>query len=140
MKGVQSNHKLHFPLVWINGPLLLILLLASRLVAQIHPIVSIYPAQNAQHVPLDATIFVTFDREMDAASFNNTTFIVHGSQTGRLSGTYSYYAGIYTATFTPSGTFKAGEQVRITLTTGIQSTVGSTLANPHTSARFPHPK
>ena len=53
----------------------------STLYAQSPTIPSTTPAKNALNVPLDATISATFDLNMDAATINDTTFIVHGSYT-----------------------------------------------------------
>ncbi|MFC1481987.1 FG-GAP-like repeat-containing protein [Candidatus Neomarinimicrobiota bacterium] len=95
-------------------------------------IVSTFPAQNALHLPLDGAISVTFDIPMNGASIDNTTFVVHGSQTGRLNGIYSYNPDDSTATFTPVNPFKVGEQVSVTLTTAVQSAAGDMLVSPYT--------
>ncbi len=95
-------------------------------------VVSSSPAQNALNVAQDAAISVYFDMDMDAASINAATFVVHGNQTGRLSGTYSYDSGDSTATFISDSPFKVGEQVSVTLTKGIQNAAGEALENPYT--------
>jgi hypothetical protein len=97
-------------------------------------IVSTTPAQNALNVAQDASISVTFDMAMEAASLDDTTFVIHGSQTGRLSGTHSYNPSDSTVTLTPDSPYKVGEQVSVTLTTGIQSAAGDTLVSPYTWA------
>ncbi|MFC1618924.1 FG-GAP-like repeat-containing protein [Candidatus Neomarinimicrobiota bacterium] len=94
-------------------------------------IVSTSPTQNALNVAQNAAISVTFDMDMDAASLDSTTFVVHASLTGTLSGTYSYDHGSHTATFIPDSPFKVGEQVNVILTTGVQSEVGESLTSPH---------
>ncbi|MFC1483469.1 LamG-like jellyroll fold domain-containing protein [Candidatus Neomarinimicrobiota bacterium] len=94
-------------------------------------IVSTSPTQNALNVAQDAAISVTFDMEMNATSLNASTFVIHASQTGRITGAYSYDAGSYTATFSPGSPFKVGEQVSVTLTTGVQNAAGDSLAIPY---------
>ena len=97
-------------------------------------ILSHYPAQNALAVPKDTTISVTFDVDMDASSFDSTTFVVHASQTGLHRGTYSYNAATKTVTLDPRDDFAVGEEVDVILTTGIKSALGDTLVNPYTWA------
>jgi len=93
-------------------------------------VLSTSPAQNALNVPLDATISVTFGVDINPATVNANTFVVHGSYTGKLSGTYAYNSGTKTATFTPDQPFKVGEQVNVTVTTGVTSAAGDTLVQP----------
>ena len=95
-------------------------------------IVSTSPVQNALNVAQNAAVAVTFDLEMDEASIDETTFVVHASQTGLLNGTYSYDASTYTATFTPDSPFKVGERVSVTLTGGVESVEGGRLDQPYT--------
>ncbi|UCH63242.1 MAG: VCBS repeat-containing protein [Fidelibacterota bacterium] len=92
--------------------------------------VAVSPAQNALNVPLDSPISITFDVDMNPATINENTFIVHGSYTGKLGGAYAYDSDTKTATFTPTSPFKVDEQVNVTLTTGITCAAGDTLAGP----------
>ncbi len=92
-------------------------------------IISTSPSQNALNVPLDTSITVTFGVDMNPSTINDTTFVVHGGYTGKLSGAYSYNEPSKTATFTPAGPFKVGEQVNVTLTAGAQTLVGDYLPN-----------
>ncbi len=107
----------------------IMLLSAGILSAQAPTIVSTSPAQNALAVAADATVSVTFDVDMDAATLNAATFVVNGSLSGLISGSYGTVTN--TPTFTPDSPFKVGEQVSVTLTTGIQSTGGTALASPY---------
>ncbi|MCH8838312.1 MAG: VCBS repeat-containing protein, partial [Candidatus Marinimicrobia bacterium] len=95
--------------------------------AQAPTIVSTFPTQNALNVPLDTTISVTFGVDMNPAIINATTFVVHGGYTGRLSGAYTYDSGTKTATFTPAQPFRVGEQVSVTVTTGVIGAGGARL-------------
>ena len=95
------------------------------------PIISTYPAQNALNVPTYSDISVTFGVDMNPATINANTLVVHGSYTGSISGTFNYDTGSKTATFTPDQPFKVGEQVSVMLTRGVQSAAGGTLASPN---------
>ena len=95
-------------------------------------IVSHYPAQNALAVPKDTIISITFAVDMDPASFDSTTFVIHASQTGLHRGTYPYNSGGKTVTLDPRDDFAVGEEVSVTLTTGIKNAGGDTLLNPYT--------
>jgi len=102
----------------------------ARAVPGLLPI-SVSPAQNALNVPLGATVSVTFGDDMNPATINANTFVVHGGYTGKLSGAYGYDSGTRTATFISSQPFKVGEQLSVTLTTGVASTAGDTLVAPY---------
>ncbi|UCD39183.1 MAG: VCBS repeat-containing protein [Fidelibacterota bacterium] len=95
-------------------------------------VVSIHPAQNALHVPLDATISVTFSEDINPASISAQTFIVRGSYTGTLSGSYSYSSVTQTAVFTPATPLMVGEHMSATLTQGIQTPMGDPLLSAYT--------
>jgi len=94
-------------------------------------IVAVLPAQNALNVPQDTVISMTFDVDMNAATINDSTFVVHGSYTGKLSGTYAYDSPTRTATFDPVSDFAVGEIVTVSLTTGIETTTGNPLSDPY---------
>ena len=91
-------------------------------------VVSTVPAQNGLNVELSTNILVTFDIDMDPATINAKTFIVHASLTGLRTGIYSYNSDTKTAKFDPDSDFKIGEVVSISLTTGIQAAIGDSLA------------
>ncbi|GAH63109.1 unnamed protein product, partial [marine sediment metagenome] len=92
-------------------------------------ILSTYPTQNALNVPLDTVITVTFDQAMSQSYANANTFVVNGSQTGKVNGTYDLSGDGKTFIFSPSTGLKVGEVVSVTLTTGVTSTTGDTLAS-----------
>ena len=112
----------------LKRPILITLLLSTSLLAQAPAIVSRTPARNALNVPSDAVITVVFDQDIDGNTVNDSTFVVHGIYTGKLSGAYG--TSSITATFTPTYPFKPGEQISVTLTTGIQNIGGVALALP----------
>ncbi|HET8809781.1 MAG TPA: FG-GAP-like repeat-containing protein [Flavobacteriaceae bacterium] len=100
-------------------------------------ITSTSPAQNENNVPRNANIDVVFlDNSgiVDVNTIDPTTYIVTGSQTGPISGTFNgSSAGVgETYTFYPSTDFKAGEIITVTLTTDIQTYSGTPLSGPYT--------
>jgi len=88
---------------------------------------AVSPSQNALNVPLDATISVTFGVDINPATINANTFVVHGGYTGKLSGTYAYDSGTKMATFTLDQPFKVGELVSVTVTKGVQTPIGDAI-------------
>ncbi|MCH7530061.1 Ig-like domain-containing protein, partial [Patescibacteria group bacterium] len=97
-------------------------------------VVSVNPAQNALNISKSTDIAATFNYDVNPATIDSTTFVVHASQTGLHRGTYSYNAGTKTVTLDPRDDFAVGEEVSVTLTTGIKSAGGITLINPYTWA------
>jgi len=110
---------------------LVVITLGSIGFAQTPHIVSISPAQNELDIPIYTAISVTFDIEMDAATINNSTFIVNARITGLHQGTISYDNITKTTTFDPISDFDVGEVVTVVLTTGIQSNQGISLDNSY---------
>ncbi|MCK4716423.1 MAG: Ig-like domain-containing protein, partial [Candidatus Marinimicrobia bacterium] len=94
-------------------------------------IISVNPLQNALNISANANISVTFDQDINSATINANTFIIHAFQTGLHTGTYNYDNGTKTATFDPTGDFQVGEVVTVILTTDIQDTGGTALSNPY---------
>ena len=92
----------------------------SSLAEPIQIIESIYPNQNAQNIGLNTDISVTFGTDIDPSTINSNTFVVHASQSGLHNGTYSYYPGTKTVTLLMDNEFIVGENVNVTLTSGIQ--------------------
>jgi len=93
---------------------------------------STFPQQNELNVLLTSDITVTFNLEMDVVSFDSSTFVVHASQTGLHKGSYSYNAATKSVTLDVNDDFTVGENVDITLTTGIKSAIGDTMDSPYT--------
>jgi len=84
-------------------------------------IMNTYPASNQTGVDVNTNINITFDIEMNAASIDSTTFVIHSGISGVCSGTYMYDAVTKTATFDPDTDFEIGDEVSVILTTGIES-------------------
>lgn len=94
-------------------------------------IISVNPSRNALNIPQDTDISVTFGVDINPATLNANTFVVHASQTGLHTGTYNYDDDTKTATFYPDLDFIVGEVVSVTVTTGIQEADGDPLLNPY---------
>jgi hypothetical protein len=71
---------------------------------------AVNPAVNDNSAVSASPISATFDKEMDAAS--PSTFVVYGSQTGKLSGLYTGDGSI-TLIFSPDEAFKIGEEIEV---------------------------
>ncbi|MEP2667354.1 MAG: FG-GAP-like repeat-containing protein, partial [Cyclobacteriaceae bacterium] len=92
-------------------------------------ITGVAPSQNVIQVPLNSSITFDFDNNVDGNAVNNSTIIVTGEQTGTIPGTFSG-GGTSTILFNPNNDFKPGENIRATLTTGVQTAGGNILSNP----------
>ena len=99
--------------------------------AQAPEIVATSPDQNELNVPVNTNISVTFDTDMDEATINNSTFVVHARSTGLHQGTITYDSPSRTATLDPFEDFDVGEVVTVVLTTGIESSGGTPLDNSY---------
>jgi len=87
-------------------------------------ILSTSPTQNELNVPVNTNISVTFDKDMDEATINDSTFVVNARSTGLHEGTITYNNGTRTATLDPINDFDVGEVVTVVLTRDIQSSQG----------------
>ncbi len=91
---------------------------------EIPHISSTSPAQNELNVPVSTDISVTFDKDMDETTINDSTFVVNAMFTGLHRGMISYNSQTRTAIFDPSSDFDEGEVVTVVLTTDIRSSQG----------------
>ncbi|MCP4581982.1 MAG: hypothetical protein GY839_10210 [candidate division Zixibacteria bacterium] len=87
-------------------------------------ILSTSPSHNELNVPVNANIEVTFDLDMDEATFTSSTFVVHSNLTGLYYGAFSYDNPTRTVTIDLDSDFAAGEVVTVILTDGIESNDG----------------
>lgn len=83
-------------------------------------ITATYPADGAVNVRVDTVITATFSENMQAASINDTTFIIQG-----VPGTVSYASR--TATFTPDSDLNSNTVYTATITTGAKDAAGNAL-------------
>ena len=77
------------------------------------------------NVPATATLALTFDEPVAAASVTSRTFAVHGSQGPRLTGIYDLSNLDRTVIFDPERKFFPGERVDASVTTGTQNITGT---------------
>ena len=90
------------------------------------------PTVNANNIATTSNVSATFSQSMQAAA--SSTFIVHGSMTGKRAGSYSG-ASTTTLTFDPTNDFRPGEVVDVMLTAGLKGTAGDAFQKPK-SYRF----
>jgi len=92
-------------------------------------IVSTDPLSNAVAVSRNKTVSITFNEAMNAASINNTTFVLKQGTTP-IVGTVDYSGAI--ATFTSNTDLSANKTYTATITTGAKDLSGNALANATT--------
>jgi hypothetical protein len=87
-------------------------------------VLSVFPENNELNVLPNINISVTFDIDMDSASINDSTFLIHTLYSGYHSGTITYDSSSRTTIFDPVGEFGYGEVVSVMATSRILSSVG----------------
>lgn len=92
--------------------------------------ISSTPNFNSINVAVSSNITLNFVQDVDGTSANGTNIIITGDQTGLIQGVFSG-GGTSDITFDPTNNFKAGELIRVTLTTGLLSTVAAPLATSY---------
>lgn len=87
------------------------------------------PAQNASGVAADVRFVVDFDRPVDPATLPPATdqWRFFGTNSGPLSGSFTLENGGTRVRFTPSSRLFPGEQVRVTIGSGVAGTDGVAL-------------
>ena len=97
-------------------------------------IVSTEPVDGTMGVPINGTVGVTFSGEMDATTLTANTFtLTVGPGSMPVDGTVIYANA--TAVFLPAGNLERDSAYTATITTGVRSISGGSLAEPH-SWRF----
>ncbi len=92
-------------------------------------VVSSSPAANAENVAIDATVEITFNKDMDPSTIDATTFtIFHGAN--KVTGSVSYADS--TATFTPDNDLLASENFVVSLSKNVSDTDGNKLKDNFT--------
>lgn len=84
-------------------------------------ILSTNPADNAENVPLNQGILVTFSENMKASTINESTFVISGNIPGKIG------KGGKTATFTPDNDLDINKTYVMAITTGVQDEAGNAL-------------
>jgi hypothetical protein len=110
---------------------LVLMVVAQGALAQPPSVTNFTPARNALNVLRNANITATFSANINRATLTNGTILVNGSQSGlHTSSNISYDSLTRRVTFDPNNDFAFGEVVTVTLTKGIRSTTGDSLASP----------
>src|SRR5262245_23487020 len=99
-------------------------------------VVSTTPAANRVGVRWATVVSVTFDRPVQPATVNASTFRVHGRWTGRADGILSFSNGDRTVTLDPNRSFSGGETVYVNLSHSILAVDGSPLRSAGYSFQF----
>jgi methionine-rich copper-binding protein CopC len=86
------------------------------------------PTTNKIAVSATSNITVTFDQEMDNATLSASTIKVHGNYRGYYSAVFSVSGN--TVTVNPDSSFKAGEVITVTVTTGVENSIDEPMASP----------
>jgi len=89
------------------------------------------PLPNVHTAPADTDVSVTFDQDVDPASVNDRSFVVHGMQTGWLVDPPNTL-GVSgpTVSLDPAAPFHAGELVQATATRDVEAPVSGGLVDP----------
>ncbi|MBO6792631.1 MAG: VCBS repeat-containing protein [Balneolaceae bacterium] len=95
-------------------------------------VTEVSPTVNSVGVAITDNITATFNDDINSSTLTSSTVLVHGSQRGKLTGTISYDSPSKTMTFDPDSSFRAGEIITVTITTGVENSTGSSLTYPKT--------
>ncbi|MGV8815214.1 MAG: Ig-like domain-containing protein [Gelidibacter sp.] len=87
------------------------------------------PENGAIDVPLDQTITVLFNKDMNPATFNGASFFINGAGTDRIAGEVSISGAL--ATFKPTAPLKMNTTYTGTVTTSVKDTKGNALQEDH---------
>lgn len=93
-------------------------------------VVAVSPSNGATAVPVATLITATFNKAMNPATINTSTFLVTDPDGAPVSGTVSYSGT--TATFTSTFLLAASSLYTATITTGATDTIGAPLTNNFT--------
>jgi hypothetical protein len=99
-------------------------------------VVSTSPVRHRGHVPRNTTVSVTFDRPLQTATVNASTFRVYGRWSGQAEGVLGFSNGGRTVTLVPDRTFSGGETVYVNLGRSILATDGSPLRSAGYAYQF----
>jgi len=92
-------------------------------------VVATTPDQNEVAAPANTIVSAAFNTDMNPATFNDTTFVIYGSQTGSHPGTISYNPAARAVSLVPDSVFVPGEQVTAIVTAGRESDQGIPMTN-----------
>ncbi len=90
-------------------------------------VISVFPLNGATGICPNTVVTATFDRAMNPATINTTTFTLTGPGTTPVAGVVTYAGS--TATFTPSSALALSTLYTATITTAAKDTFGNALAS-----------
>jgi len=93
-------------------------------------VVAVTPGRETIGFPRDGLVSVRFNQPVDAASLSASSLSVLGRWSGPVDGAFVLSDGGRTATWVPGRPFSAGEMVTISVSRGVRSIGGATLAGP----------
>lgn len=96
-------------------------------------ITSISPTNNALNISTSSNLTATFTKSVDGATLVDTSVVVVGSKSGKMTGVISYDDPSKTVTFNPDSAFISGERISMSLTDKIATSNGTEL-NPYASS------
>ncbi|MGB8028120.1 MAG: Ig-like domain-containing protein [Terracidiphilus sp.] len=104
----------------------------SNCVTSVLSVGGVTPANGATGVAITSAVTATFSEGLNAGSITSSTFTLVPQGGSAISGTVSYNSANLTATFTPTASLAYSTTYTATITTGVQSTVGTALASNYT--------
>jgi hypothetical protein len=91
-----------------------------------------FPASQALTPLPDTDIVVTFDRPVDPATVDASSFLVFGRWSGVAQGVFAFEDAGRRVRFTPGRAFSAGERVTVSLDRQVRSAAGTAIAHGYT--------
>jgi O-glycosyl hydrolase len=95
-------------------------------------VASVTPASLATNVAITSAVTANFNIGANASTITTSTFTLTAQGGGAVAGTVAAGGGGLSATFTPTASLAYSTTYTATLTTGVQSTVGTALASNYT--------
>lgn len=89
------------------------------------------PDPNVYVVLPTSDVSASFDRPMDPATLNDSTFLAYGDQGGCYRGAVSYDANTFTVALDPASDFLPGEGISVVATSEVYSAGGTTVSGGH---------
>lgn len=87
------------------------------------------PDVNDIDATVSSDIDIEFNQSVQSGTVTTSTVTAVGSVSGSIAGAVSYDGGSNTATLNPTADFIAGETITVFVTTGVSTSIGSTLSS-----------
>ena len=94
------------------------------------------PSEGTTTAETEPAIVVGFDRTMNPATIDSTSFLVEGSESGPVLGFFFYDQDSSSVTFLPGEPFRPGETITVVLTSAIESMSRKSLRSSRTEFRI----